>query len=283
MLWRQDPFLNLHHISSDSVSNAGVTQCLATWRWNSLGLDLIGFFRRATANDCELLGTVGLAMQIAITVVCAIALISVWLCETPRRPFLTWFFDISKQVVGSAYGKLYNIAQSIVFAFLLRGHPSHTDECVWYLMSIATDCLFLTFLLWGANDFMRPILLQRFGIDIGKYESEERKASHDLEEEQPNKESQLNAQTTESTTSAKLRVWFVQLGVWLAIITVVRLFVSVILCFAQYELYKFYASVFVSLGLETSTQKLVFAVLIFPACADTFQIIVQDHFLKKKQ
>lgn len=275
-----------HYISAHAGRHFDSPTWLATWNWNFFGLDLISLTRICNdaylhnspqANDdCNLLGRVGIAVQVAITVVCAIVFLCVWFFETPRRPFLIWLFDISKQVVGAAYGKLYNIAQSIVFASLLHGAHGHQDQCVWYLMSITMDCFFLTFLLWGANNFMRPILVEHCGIDIGDYDEplEQTPTNADVE--------QLSPRSKEARWGGQVRMWLMQMGIWIAIITVVRLCLSALLFFIQHQVYEFHAGIFDMLGLESRTSKLVFAVLIYPIFADTFQIIVQDHFLKKQ-
>jgi len=286
-----DEAIKLQHLSAGTSTQANVAACLASGRWTVYGLDTVTFTHVATAlsegpttgNDCDLLGTLGIAMQVAITVVCAVALICVWLCETPRRAFLTWVFDISKQVVGAAYGKLYNIAQSVIFASMLSSSLAHQDQCVWYLMSIAVDCLFLTFLLWGACAFTRPILLQRYGIDIGEYDEPlkrdadaDKAVACDLEDRACDK-------SRESCLPEQVQSYLVQLFIWLGIITAVRLCVSVLLFLIQFQLYEFFSGVFTVLGLVDPTSKLVFAVLVFPSCADTFQIVVQDRFLKKQK
>lgn len=229
-------------------------------------------------GGCDLIGPLGIAVQVAITVVCAVALVAVWGMESPRRPFVSWLFDISKQVVGAAYGKLWNIAQSILFVKFLADASAYNDQCVWYLMSISTDCLFLTFLCWGANSTMRPILLRRCNVDIGDYDAsvvEDKDTcatSHCQESSLP----------SESHAHNQIRAYLVQLGIWLMIISACRLLLSCMLFFMQHQLYEFYASVFRVLGLVTANQKLIFAVLVFPAAADTFQIVVQDRFLKKQ-
>lgn len=288
-----DEAIKLQHLSAAASTQANVAACLASGRWNVYGLEDVTFRHVATAlsqgptgeNDCDLLGTLGIAMQVAITVVCAAALIGVWLCETPRRAFLTWVFDISKQVVGAAYGKLYNIAQSVIFASLLSSSLAHQDQCVWYLMSITTDCLFLTFLLWGACAFSRPILLQRYGIDIGEYDEPlKRDADADADKALAcDLEDRTCEKSRELCPPEQVQAYFVQLFIWLGLITAVRLCVSVVLFFIQAQLYEFYAGVFTVLGLVDPTSKLVFAVLVFPSCADTFQIVVQDRFLKKQK
>jgi len=231
------------------------------------------------AGDCQLLGWTGIAVQVGITVVCALAYVAVWYMESPRRNFMTWLFDISKQVAGSAFGKLYNIAQAIVFAKLLRHSPDQQDQCVWYLMGILVDCFVTTFLCWGANTLARPILLQRYGIDIGDYEEDTSvHAKHNINGQGSESD---NGVGTPAPVPVSFKMYAQQLGIWLLIIMAVRLLVSVGLFFTQHEVYPFCDSVFLFFGVEDPTWRLIFAVLIFPAVADTFQIVVQDNFLKK--
>jgi Na+/melibiose symporter-like transporter len=262
--------LSQQHIATDSSSTPSIAYWF-NWDYNIL------FTGCQAKDDCNLLGRVGIAVQVGITIVCAVVFLAVWFCETPRRPFLTWLFDISKQVVGAAYGKLYNIAQSVIFAEWFRVSLDHQDQCVWYLMSISLDCFFLTFLLWGANSFMRPILLERFGIDIGEYDESIERRPSDTDSVDDKKSENVR----ELCPPGQVRQWLVQVGIWLSIITVVRLFMSTLLFFVQQRVYEFHADIFTALGLVSRTSKLIFAVLIYPIFADTFQIVVQDSFLKK--
>jgi len=232
------------------------------------------------STDCELLGPLGIIVQTAITGVCALALVAVWLMEFPRRRFVTWVFDTSKQVAGNAYGKVYNIVQAEVFARFLRNDSEHRDQCVWYLMGIATDCFLTTFLCYCASIFLRPVLLSRFGIDVGEYSCEAQVPviSSPCHDTSPF----VNKFSTLGLSSARpVRTWLLQVLIWLLIITAVRLVVSAFLFLTQESLYTVYASFFIILGLQYPAEKMIFAVLAFPAIGDTFQIVVQDRFLKK--
>merc|ERR1712217_569058 len=77
-----------------------------------------------------------------------------------------------------------------------------------------------------------------------------------------------------------VRMWLCQVFIWLSQITCVRLLVTTFFFFTQRYLYVFFAGVFEVLRLKSSTAKLIFAVLVFPAFSDSFQIVVQDFFLK---
>lgn len=244
-------------------------------RWNAYGLGTINF-AIGSGSGCNLLGPHGIALQVAITVVCAAAFIAVWFMEPDRRPFLTWVFDISKQVVGAAYGKMWNIAQSIIFAKLLLMDPKQQDQCIWYFMSISVDCLFLTMLLWPLCNYCRPILLERYNVDIGAYNEP---IGADCEGAFASKE-KGNLEPCE-LSRAEVQAWVFQLGIWLGLITTVRLFISIVLFFVQHEFYTLCDGLLTSLGLERPAERLTFVVLVFPMFADVFQIVVQDHFLKK--
>eukprot|EP00933_Yihiella_yeosuensis_P015948 TRINITY_DN13774_c0_g1_i2.p1 TRINITY_DN13774_c0_g1~~TRINITY_DN13774_c0_g1_i2.p1 ORF type:complete len:268 (-),score=36.07 TRINITY_DN13774_c0_g1_i2:287-1090(-) len=223
-----------------------------------------------SGDACNLVGWEGLAVQVAITVFCAGVLVYVWWRETPRRPFLDWAFDISKQVIGSAYGKLYNINQAMIFSEILRNDPSQGDACVWYLMIIISDCFLTTFGCWAVSAKMRPLLHEHYNIDIGDYSGESSKSENSEEGSKDDK-------------AEKWRAYFLQLGIWLGIVTAVRLVVSVTLFFTQKSFYPICAFFLNSIGLKDSLSRLIFVVLIFPAFADTFQIVVQDNFLKLPQ
>jgi len=249
--------------------------------WNVFGL---GTITLAVGPGCNLLGPLGIAVQVAITIVCAVAFIAVWLMEPVRRPFLTWVFDIAKQVAGAAYGKMYNIAQSIVFAELLSMDSKQQDQCVWYFMSISVDCLFLTFLLWPISNYCRPILLKRYDIDIGAYDEPvtlQTSTTSNADCEGALDSNEESKPESPELSQARVRTCLLQIGIWLGLITIARLFISTLLFFVQHELYAFCEGVFVTLGLESPAERLIFSVLLFPMFADVLQIVVQDHFLKK--
>jgi len=213
-------------------------------------------------------------VQVGIFVWCSIVMIICWLTERPRRAFLTWALDGSKQVAAAVYGKFYNILQTVYFAHYLVQPDAMEDPCVFYLMLIITDCFFTTFLCWGANSIMRPILLKHFGIDIGDY-------GDDQDKDQPSTrtggcEPPLNWQS-------QVKAYLEQLAAWLAIVAVVRFVVSLILLAFHVPFYQMVEALFMHMELKDPSLRLIFSVLIFPAVADAFQIIVQDYFLKKKR
>merc|ERR1712062_566345 len=139
---------------------------------------------------------------------------------------------------------------------------------------IVTDCFITTFLCWAATIAIRPILFSRCGIDIGDYDDDCRRSLGG---------SPPSPRGVGSCLSSKYGMYFAQLMLWLLVITGARLLVSTSFFFGQDLLYDIYKEVFVILRLSDPASKMIFAVLIFPALGDAFQIVVQDCFLKKRR
>jgi hypothetical protein len=71
-----------------------------------------------------------------------IALVALWikrLNEVPRREFLTWFLDVSKQAFGACYAHVLNMIISAVIAGNVRGSQTLDDECAWYAINYVID------------------------------------------------------------------------------------------------------------------------------------------------
>mmetsp|Transcript_13283 Transcript_13283/g.19539 ORF Transcript_13283/g.19539 Transcript_13283/m.19539 type:complete len:265 (-) Transcript_13283:203-997(-) len=72
----------------------------------------------------------------------AFALGSLWIKrmrETPKRKFLTWFLDVSKQGVGACYAHVMNMVIAALISQNSRGDLVLEDQCAWYGMSFLID------------------------------------------------------------------------------------------------------------------------------------------------
>jgi hypothetical protein len=70
------------------------------------------------------------------------ALGSLWfkrMYEIPRRKFMTWFYDVSKQGFGACYAHVLNMVIASVIAQNPRGETQLKDQCAWYGMSYLID------------------------------------------------------------------------------------------------------------------------------------------------
>lgn len=109
-------------------------------------------------NECHLLGPWALIVQGALGLLAVSSLFYKRWRESPRRPLKIWFFDVSKQVVGSVLLHLANILMSMLssgsfdVAAKTKATPQYAgndDEgkqpnpCSFYLLNIAVDVSFV--------------------------------------------------------------------------------------------------------------------------------------------
>ncbi|CAL3973106.1 hypothetical protein PZA11_005429 [Diplocarpon coronariae] len=105
-------------------------------------------------GECELLGPFAILVQGALGLCALLALVFKRWRERPQRPVKIWFFDVSKQVVGSVLVHMANLLMSMVSSgkFSVKLDPSTVasrmaDEqekykpnpCSFYLLNLAID------------------------------------------------------------------------------------------------------------------------------------------------
>lgn len=102
-------------------------------------------------GKCELLGSFALIVQAALGGCAVLALVYKRWRERPQRPVKIWFFDVSKQVVGSALVHVANLLMSMLssgqFSIQAKVEPRRYDTrghfqpnpCSFYLLNLAID------------------------------------------------------------------------------------------------------------------------------------------------
>mmetsp|Transcript_15838 Transcript_15838/g.43972 ORF Transcript_15838/g.43972 Transcript_15838/m.43972 type:complete len:270 (-) Transcript_15838:237-1046(-) len=222
-------------------------------------------------GTCQLFGRFGIFVQLLIGAWCLLTLVVLWRCEAAdkRRPFLTWLGDMSKQLVGAAWGHFMNVFLALFVGNELEGGSTLNNQCVWYLMGFLSDILVVTFLCWWATSAARPLIRRKCGIDIGDYD-----------------QSDLHSPSPDGVAVVKgvppWAMWCIQTGIWLAIMTAVKVVVSVAMFSAQSHLYRWLAMAFQYGGLcHHARAQLITSVIIVPVIGDAFQLAVQDGFLKR--
>lgn len=105
-------------------------------------------------NECRLLGPFALFVQGALGLLALLSLVFKRWRERPRRPLKVWFFDVSKQIVGTFLLHLANLAMSEFSSgsFEVQGNekewadaskPDHNgrqpNPCSFYLLNLAID------------------------------------------------------------------------------------------------------------------------------------------------
>jgi hypothetical protein len=106
-------------------------------------------------GECRLLGPFAIFVQGALGCLALLALVYKRWRERPQRPIKIWFFDVSKQVVGSVLVHIANLLMSMLSSgqFSIKLDPNTvvtrrmTDEhgrykpnpCSFYLLNLAID------------------------------------------------------------------------------------------------------------------------------------------------
>lgn len=105
-------------------------------------------------GECHLLGPFALIVQGALGALALLSLVWKRYRETPRRPLKIWWFDASKQVVGSALLHLANLFMSMLSSgsFDVKaktkeaagfvqddGERKRPNPCSFYLLNLAID------------------------------------------------------------------------------------------------------------------------------------------------
>ncbi|KAN0121744.1 vacuolar membrane domain containing protein [Hyaloscypha variabilis] len=149
----------------------------------------------ADSGECRLLGPFAIFVQGALGCAALLALVYKRWRERPQRPMKIWFFDVSKQVVGSVLVHIANLLMSMLSSgqFSIKLDPNTvvarsvlrrmTDEhgnykpnpCSFYLLNLAIDTtigipiLILLLRILTALFALTPVGNPRESIESGNY------------------------------------------------------------------------------------------------------------------
>lgn len=112
-------------------------------------------------GECKLLGSFAILVQAALGCCALLALVYKRWRERPQRPMKIWFFDVSKQVVGSVLVHIANLLMSMMSSgqFSIKvdantvSRSRMVDEhgnyqpnpCSFYLLNLAIDVSYTLF------------------------------------------------------------------------------------------------------------------------------------------
>ncbi len=173
--------------------------------------------------------------------------------ERPKRKFMTWWLDISKQGFGAVYSHLANMIVAAIVAEYNRGNYELKDQCAWYGINFLIDTtvgLFFSILM----------------LDLLTQQAHRR-----------NWESLKRCGVYEGNDG--MRDWAYQLIAWMIILTITKF----ILVFIIWAFYPILARVgdFLFRPLQGNTRfELLFVMIIFPGILNFFYFWIADTYLK---
>ena len=107
------------------------------------------------SNHWDILGTFGIFIQALLGLLSFSALIVKRFFEHPKRPFIVWVLDTSKQAFSSTLAHLLNM-----FLAMLLSHHNDSDNWEWYFINISVDVILGVFLCYYILMIIEKIALK---------------------------------------------------------------------------------------------------------------------------
>mmetsp|Transcript_10746 Transcript_10746/g.16363 ORF Transcript_10746/g.16363 Transcript_10746/m.16363 type:complete len:283 (+) Transcript_10746:150-998(+) len=206
---------------------------------------------------CQIYSTEDTFTSIVQGLLAAFALASLWvkrLQEKPRRKFLTWFLDVSKQAFGAAYAHVLNMVISAIIAGnTMGGEHTLDDECAWYAINYVIDTtlglvITIVFLDWLEKlaTYFNWTSLKNSGVYVGR---------------------------------EGLMHWAMQMMAWIIILTLVKVIICVVMWLTSAPLAYIGAVLFAPLQSNIRFE-LLFVMIFFPGVLNIIYFWITDSYLK---
>jgi hypothetical protein len=173
--------------------------------------------------------------------------------EQPRRKFMVWWLDVSKQGFGATYAHCLNMVIAAYIVNAVRGDYQLKDQCAWYAMNFFLDTtlgLVLSLILLG--------MLERIAERCGW-------------------SSLMNTGVYFGPQAVK--DWFHQLIAWLIILTLVKVVNVFVLWLFSPLLARLGEFLFRPLQGNIRFE-LLFVMIMFPGILNVFYFWIADGYLK---
>ena len=232
--------------------------------------EVFGANELASPQKWQILGLVGLIIQGILGIMSFWALLIKRYFESPKRPWIVWLLDNSKQ----AFSVLLQHWMNMMLAVTLS-QANLADNCDWYFINFTVD-VFLGVALW----YLGVITIEKLGLyyqieelNTGVY-IKENTFSPEIEDFHPAFQMERH--------DIDYRIWVIQIGVWGFIVIAVKwiLFTFQAL-FAQ--TLETISNVLLGWLNMYPNIKLVLIMMIIPLIFNAIQFWIQDNILKAKK
>jgi hypothetical protein len=203
------------------------------------------------SHACQFFDNFGLFIQGILGLICFSALIFKRYIEKPQRPWIIWFFDSFKQVMGQGTQHLSNLYLADKIG------QNRGLECEWYFNSLVTDCTIGVFICY---------LFLMFALCLVKNTSLEFKSGE-------------YGQTEQNPDGWRFKSFLYQLMWWIIIVILAKL-TMIGLIFIFYNLFEKVGSTILEPVKYNPKMKLIFVMIIFPIIFNIIQFWFTDNFIK---
>lgn len=167
----------------------------------------------------------------------------------------TWFefgLDSSKQLMGAGWIHVMNL----LFAQQLQSRLSGSgDQCDWYWVNIMVDTTLGVYVEFLLLSFITSFVLKGADFKSGAYKNDH--------------------------GDVLPRKYFKQLGVWLVVVTCMKLFMLVLMLLGQHQ-FEIVSTFILAPVSPVPKLKLLIVMILTPVCMNAFQFWVVDNFIRKK-
>ncbi|KAI9295575.1 hypothetical protein K502DRAFT_279582, partial [Neoconidiobolus thromboides FSU 785] len=196
---------------------------------------------------CELLGPFAIMVQGIMGMLAISSLVFKRYTEHPRRAFLIWFFDVSKQGFGALMIHFFNI---FISGESGRENEKYSNPCLWYLLNLLLDTTLGVFILYIIIDIMNKVLKNH------KY-------------------SQL-ADSGNYGTPIQFSIYLKQLGLFLMSLIIMKILIYIIISLFPYILYLGHLVLSPLERLNDSRYQIVLVMMILPTILNILQFCLVD-------
>ncbi|CAI2377316.1 unnamed protein product [Moneuplotes crassus] len=219
---------------------------------------------------CHILGFGGLIVQGILGLISLSALLVKRYFEKPKRPWVVWIFDNSKQVFGAFLQHCLNMMLAI-----LLSHTNEADNCDWYFINFICDILIGVPLCYLGLKMVENIGLKYHieELNTGVY-IKELHYSPDIEF--------LDPAILAKKHEVDYKIWIIQIAVWGLIVASMKV---LLFCILQIFAVPLEIAVKVCLGWLNiyPNIKLVLIMMVVPLVCNALQFWIQDGILKAKK
>ncbi|KAG9305905.1 hypothetical protein G9A89_016557 [Geosiphon pyriformis] len=202
-------------------------------------------------KQCALLDRFAILVQILLGTIAFSTLIYKRHRERPQRPLRIWFFDVSKQIIGSFMMHGLNLLASVIAG---KSVEEDSNPCVWYFLNIFLDCTLGVFILFSILKILQ-LVITAFGVE--------------------------GMQSGDYGSPPRITWWFKQLVGFIISLFTMKIIVVLILRTAPLL---FEVGEWAIRWTEQSTKlQVVFVMLIFPLIMNIVQFWLVDQVIKKTE
>lgn len=212
-------------------------------------------------SHCNLVGPFGLIVQGTLFFVCTLAMLYKRSIERPKRGFLIFTLDISKQAIAQMMIHFLNIAIS---------KSSGGHECSWYLFISTFDTFFGLLVNW--------IMLKSVSWLAEKFNAKHL-LSGNYFKDQPANDDAVADESSSRQKGIKIDygIWSGQLLTWCTIVLMSKM----LLYYFELQFAFMVTPIHAILTIFPTRLKILLVLVVIPAFLNCLMVWVQDNLLKK--